>query len=390
MFCGPGTRWKWLAKCRVARETPSLDVVLITHPRDNADVSRLFPWADSLNADEMKDLGLLLKPILGEVVKTDSLTIGTVFLPCVARDLMNPRTRKECRTMLDEALVLTAEFGRPVVCLGGLTGSLTRYGRSVEPRAFNLGLTLTSGHSLTSISVFETFCKALSALEMDLSGSSVAVVGTGSIGSAFVRLLSHHNPRPAVLHIVELTSRLDRAERLACEVGDAFARVRLETTNPAEPLGDASSAYRSDVVVSAVSTPYVLDVSRVRPRTLLVDDSQPYCWSREDAWRRVSHSCDIAPCEAGLIDASALGYQAHFPFDFADHTEQGTSTVWCCLAEGLLKSLHPDLPVTIGEPCLDGINAYKAAYDSHGLGTATLQCGPNLLPVEDLVTAFRC
>jgi hypothetical protein len=173
---------------------------------------------------------------------------------------------------------------------------------------------------------------------------------------------------------------------------------RLATISPTEMsvectssagVDASSSAYRCTFLITAVSTPSLIDPDLVAPGTVLVDDSQPYCWDRGKAWARVQSRGDIAPCEAGLVEASGIGYRSHFPFDFADHGADGSFISWSCLAEGMLRALQPDLPATLGEPSRELLLRYSHAFDAHALRTPLLQCGERVLPVAMLRGQFH-
>ncbi|MCK6549829.1 hypothetical protein L6R52_28590 [Myxococcota bacterium] len=372
-----------------ARKAPPLDVVLITHPRDEDDVPRLVPWAAGLSRAERTALVAMTRPVFGEIIDAGTWCAGILFLPVFAREIMDPATRGEARRMLaDEALALAAEAGARIVCLGGLTGSLSNYGRRLAEPAKALGLSLTTGHSTTAISVFETYRRASRELGAPITGATLAVLGLGSVGAAFTSLAASHFERPRSITLVERPSRREHVEALAEALRTQGHDVRVELTNADGSLPAESACYRSRFVVSAVSSPNVIDIERVAPGTILVDDSQPYCWSRERAWARCRERRDIAPCEAGLIDCGAIGLRSHFPFDFADHGDEGSTTAWCCMTEGLIRAHVPSLPETIGEPTRETITAYHHELRRLGLTSAELQCGPNVLPIAELRASF--
>jgi hypothetical protein len=106
-------------------------------------------------------------------------------------------------------------------------------------------------------------------------------------------------------------------EALAAELAFDGIETRIELTDRTRQLVAGTGCYDARFLISAVSTPDVIDIDRVAPRTVLVDDGQPNCWSRGAAWRRVGRFADIAPCEAGLVDVSSLNYWSYFPFQFA-------------------------------------------------------------------------
>jgi hypothetical protein len=217
----------------------------------------------------------------------------------------------------------------------------------------------------------------------------VTVIGVGSIGRSFAQLLQTLGEKPRELVLVDRPHMSDKLERLAREFHRTSGlRTAFEVTDANGTLPADSSCYSTDVLVSAVSTAYVVDIDKVAPGTILIDDSQPYCWSREKAWQRVVERADIVPCEAGLVDCRSIGFRSRFPFDFAEIDVDGSSTAWSCLTEGMLFALEPSTTPTVGEPTLDTIVPYVTAFDQNKLRIPVLQCGPNALPIDTLQAAI--
>lgn len=363
-----------------------LDVVLLTHPRDEADFVRLFPWGGKLTLEERREIAQHLRPTFGEVISADGLTVGLLFLPVFAAEIMHPATRSRCRAFLkNEGMAAAAASGARVLCLGGLLGSLSGYGRHVEDSAIASGMTVTTGHSLTAISVLQTYRRTLAELALEPSKGTMAILGVGSVGWGFARLLAESPAVPRHITLVDTPRCAEKLEEFATILrGYGRFTVECESTDRHGVLSPSSACYNSQFLVSAVSMPDVIDISQVAPGTVLIDDSQPYCWSRTQAWERCRTQLDIVPCEAGLIDVGSLGYRSHFPFDFADQAAEGSRTAWCCLTEGLLQALEPQLPATLGEPTAATLEAYLGAFEQHGLQSAMLQCAENALPVQEL------
>ncbi|MDQ6672793.1 MAG: hypothetical protein M3069_18960 [Chloroflexota bacterium] len=367
--------------------------MLLTHPRDEEDIPMLYPFTADLTVSDRRRFGQALQPVCGEIIETPQLAVGLMFIARFADEMMDPRTRGEIRTFLQDAgLGAVAATGARIVCLGGLLGALSGYGKRLETFAAANEMTVTTGHSMTTVTVMRTYQRAVAELNLRPSTSRIAVLGAGSVGAAYARMLTLEpiGARPAQVVLIDKPDRARRVEALAAELATAGIDTRIELTNRDGQLSQASACYDARFLISAVSTPEVIDIQRVAPGTVLVDDSQPNCWSREAAWRRVVQSGDIAPCEAGLVDASSINYWSYFPFRFAStDPEGGTSVAWCCLAEGLAIGLDPTLPPTVGEPNLAGLARYVAALDRFGLRVAPLQCGSNFLPVERLRAVFH-
>jgi predicted amino acid dehydrogenase len=351
----------------------------------------MFSWTADLSIAERRAFAHELRPIYGEIIETPSLSIGILFLPRFADELMDPRARGESRQYLETAgLDAVLSSGARVVCLGGLLGALTGYGRRLADFATQHEIVVTTGHAMTATTIVETYARAVNELSLAPGSARMALLGVGSVGAAFARLLMRADVvRPAELVLIDKPERAKRTEELAAELARDGATVSVEFTSRDGRLDVDSSCFDSEYVISAVSTPEVIDIDRVAPRTVLIDDSQPNCWSREWAWRRVQRAADIAPCEAGLVDAASIAYGSAFPFCIAEMNGSTRSPVtFCCLAEGLLLALDPTLPPTVGEPALDGLLRHYAAFETHAFRAGRLQCGMHFLPLDRLRATF--
>jgi predicted amino acid dehydrogenase len=390
-WLGPDALARYVAAMRARREPAALDVVLLTHPRDEDDMSRLFADIDRLSRRTRAQLLRLLRPAFGEIVELPALRVGIYFMPFTGADCMDPQARSAARKLMsDEALPAVARSGARVMCLGGLSGSLTGYGKRIKAAADACGVTLTTGHSLTVVTIVNAYLRAVAELELDPAAESMTILGAGSIGRGVAELVARHERRPRSIALVDLPSRAAHVRAVAERLrATTRCEITTELTDARGALPADGSCYRSRFLISATSMPNIVDVARVSPGCVLIDDSQPYCWPRDAAWARVTSAHDIAPCDAGLVDCSSLGYRARFPFDFADHGETGSSIAWSCLTEGLLRALHPELPETIGEPSAATLDAYAAAFDRAGLTVPPLQCGAHLLPIPELRARMR-
>jgi predicted amino acid dehydrogenase len=366
-----------------------LDSVLLTHPRDEGDFPTLFRWGCHLSPEERRQLTRWMRPVLAEVVTAPGLASGLLVLPFYADDIMGASPARCLRIVLDEALPFVSSVGARVVSLGGLVGALTDYGKGIEARAAGLGIRVTTGHCLTAISIERVLVRAVDELGIDLARSRVAVLGAGSVGAACARLIARGDHPPRELVLIDRPNRNRRLAALAQELGETSpVYARVEFTEKDGRLAPDSLCHESSVIVSATSSPDVLDVDRISPGTLLIDDSQPNCWSREKAWARYRREHDIAPCETGLVDCRNLGYRSRFPFYTLESPDDGSSVAWSCLAEGLLLAREPDLPPTIGEPTAEMLSHYQAAFGRWGLSVPPLQCGNNRLDVDLVRESF--
>lgn len=386
-WIGPACLDDWRDAMRASGRSQKLDVVLLTHPRDESDVARLIPWAKPvMSGQEAYDLTRILKPMFGEIIQFKHGTVGVMFVPRFGREMVDPATRHECRKVVElEALPAIAAAGATQVCLGGLIGGLTKYGERIRATAERLNLEVTTGHAATAISIVQLYRKSLDDMGLEASDLKVAILGVGSVGAAVARGVVERGPKPASLSLIDIPQKRGRLDGLAAQYRRLGVDTTVEVTNTRGQLADDTDCYDADVIICAVSTADVLDVDRVRPGTILIDDSQPHCFSRKAAWARVERRADIVPCDAGLVQSNGIGWRSFFDFGFADNGPEGSAIAWSCLVEGMLRLMRPGtLPSTIGEPTWETFELYFDAFEWGGFTAPVLQCDARELPLERL------
>jgi len=132
-WIGPDAYFDWLESCKSRQKEAVLDVVLITHPRDEDDLPRMFSWSKSLARDERTSLTRHLKPAFGEVIETKSVRVGVIFLPVYAKDIIQPSTRAASRSILQDcAFCLFRRIDRFSLSLRQKASS---FGKRVRPYA---------------------------------------------------------------------------------------------------------------------------------------------------------------------------------------------------------------------------------------------------------------
>ena len=365
---------------RRGRDQRDVDVVLLVNARSTLDLRLSLPWLADLGDAELTELSRWMRPVFGEILQSEPSSVGMLFLPRLVQDLMDPQRRRECRRLVaQDSISLARENGAKVLCLGGLTASLMKYGRLLDGVADDIAI--TTGHTVTSISCVRTMAAAIDRFGLEPEGEQLAVLGMGSVGSAFLELVLTQPWCPRSIVLSDLPEQRQSVQALIDRlVPDLPAGVKLSfVPSSRDGLAADHPVYNSRYVFSATSAADVIDVDQVMSGTLLVDDSQPHCWSRERAFQRVQRAGDIIPCEAGLIDCESLSYRSFFPFDWLEDQHHGTTHAWCCLTEGLLLGKYPELPPTIGEPTLASMLAFDEAFVDAGLKPAPLRSGPYLL-----------
>src|SRR5439155_10855092 len=127
--------------------------------------------------------------------------------------------------------------------------------------------------------------------------------GLGSIGRGTLELMLTCLPHPREIAVREVFGKRDRRGAL----GQAM-RGRLGFRGAVRLLPSRGEArlelYGASLIIGATNVPDLLDVDRLSPGTLIVDDSAPHCFRPSEAFRRLEHAGDILFTEGGVLTAS--------------------------------------------------------------------------------------
>jgi hypothetical protein len=126
--------------------------------------------------------------------------------------------------------------------------------------------------------------------------------------------------------------------------------------------GSAAPAevYDASLLLSATSATHLLDVDRLRPGTLVVDDSAPHCFEPRRAIRRFQEKRDVLFTEAGalrshrtigeireLTFATGWDQKIRAALKLLHPTED---TLMGCVFSSILSSRFADAPCLVGTP----------------------------------------
>jgi hypothetical protein len=135
--------------------------------------------------------------------------------------------------------------------------------------------------------------------------------------------------------------------------------------------------YSTDIIVGASSTPGILAVDRLRPGTIVVDDSFPACLDTAEAIRRMRTIGDVLITGGGLLAGGPTQRIIHFPVGDAHVRDRIVvellpGATASCQLESLLLAGDPTLPPTLGLVAISGVLRYWDALLAAGFSTAPL------------------
>jgi predicted amino acid dehydrogenase len=369
---------------------PGLDAALICYLPAPADLQGLLPGSpDAIRHLVKARLFEDGEARLAEVLRSPYGVSGAVFIPWFADELMLGDRAHLARQVAD-AIEVAGAHGARSVSLAGMLPACLNYGFSVAQLLDDEnGLGLTTGHAATVVAVVKTVHKVLGLLERPIGQSTLAVVGFGSIGQSSLNLLLEQDLRPQRLLVVEQHSQLRHLKRpidaLRARYGD------LEVLGADGALPD--EVYGADVLIGASSSGGIVDVSRLQPGTVLIDDSFPLIVDARQAVERMERARDVLIVGGGTLSLGECRTEVlvpDIPSDLLDRAlvRYGAGGVPGCRAESLLVSARDDLPAIRGlvDPA-DAARFWRALSDL-GLEAAPLHLG-GYAPPEALIERVR-
>ena len=320
--------------------------------------------------------------------------IAAIAIPMVQAELYeNPGGLV---TELVKAHDLAESVGAGAISLTGVLPSTTDYGLALTRALSDKGSTLkvTTGHDITSSSIVLSIERMLALCGRSGEVESVGFLGLGAIGQRALRLMLHVLPHPRKLLLCDLYSRVSSLERLADEILELGYRgeLRVAPTRNAIP----QEFYTCSLIVGATNVPDVLDISRLRPGTLIVDDSAPHCFDVRSVYRRLKRDHDVLYTEGGLLEAPfAFERIAYTNPESNPETRQSIQSMFTksnrniggCVMSSLLVQRYHGYEPAIGDidvaQCIRGFDLLSRL----GFTAAEPHCNPHRVPPH-LITKF--
>jgi hypothetical protein len=176
-------------------------------------------------------------------------------------------------------------------------------------------------------------------------------------------------------------------------------RGRLRVLASARGLPDG--LYEATTILTAVSVPEVIDVARLRPGTILIDDSYPPAFSLERAAERTEADADLFFGNAGMVRLPEPIRETVFlppgagPFvarfgdaAFRRELARDPRELTACILSALLTDRHEGFGATVGFTELADLQGHARGLIRLGIAAARPQCGTYFLP-DEVVTRFR-
>jgi amino acid adenylation domain-containing protein len=348
------------------KEEKTIDAALIAYFPSLNSFSEFLPFGKRSEKIVKNFIAKLLpgnQPKLLEIEKTAFGRTGIVFIPLFAEELF--RVKQEALLdIIHKAVLVCKKHGARHISLAGNLPSRTNYGFSIKAIGNNGSgkeeVVLTTGHSCTVIAVVKTIEKVLNELELKISDLTIGVAGFGSIGQASLNLLLAQIGTPARIIIADLATQLPALEKpLNALKTDYKAPLEIIPVEQAIPDG----FYTANLIIGASSSGQILEVDKLLPGTIIVDDSFPPIVNTKQAVLRMKNEKDVLIIGAGKMDIGAKErtvLDTALPKQLIQKIIQkfGDDGLPGCRIESLLMSYDDSLPPTRGLVTLEDAKKY--------------------------------
>jgi NADPH:quinone reductase-like Zn-dependent oxidoreductase/acyl carrier protein len=348
-------------------------------------------------SDEQMEGLFGLEPFVSNYFETPFGRIGAVTLPVRSGALF---AGDGARDLILRGLALAARRGARCVSLTGLIPSATRYGADIETwRQGADALELTTGHATTTAAVVQTLDNAMRLSGRALERERVAVLGLGSIGQSCVRLMLTVLAHPRELVLCDLFTKEGSLREFA-QVLRTEHRFRGRICVAHSSVGVPDEVYAADTILAALSASEVVDVERLRPGTIVVDDSYPPAFTLSRAIRRIEDRADILFSNAGMLrlprpvseilvlpDGAEAALEDFGVAAFRDEVARDARELTACVLSSVLTASRPGFPSTLGLATLDDLVSHYRGLQDVGVSAARLQCENYFVP-DSLIVRF--
>ncbi len=336
-------------------------------------------------------------PTVDGIYETSLGRVAIIRLPVLRSELYGDKD--QLVSLIVDALEVAQRIGARTVSLTGLLPSATDYGRAVQRAVAGRSdlPVVTTGHATTVSAVVLTVESALREGGRDLARESVAMLGVGSIGYATLRLMLRCLPHPRRILLCDVFGKRAWLDQVAGEIVDDLGfKGSVAVAAPGRELPPGIHA--SGLIIGATNVADILDVSAMKPGTVIVDDSAPHCFSAVDAIKRFEADGDILFTEGGVVQLPRpWRHRRYLPqrVERMMHPEfvgamltRDPSSLGSCVLSSLLSAGGEGFVPTLGLPDDASCLAHYGGLRRVDCGAAALQCDGYVLP-RPQIEVFR-
>ncbi|MFL6594022.1 MAG: SDR family NAD(P)-dependent oxidoreductase [Chthoniobacterales bacterium] len=290
------------------------------------------------------------------VLETPLGAVGIFMLPLTTAQV-NP-AEPTLMPLLLEGITHAATCGARCVALTGLIPSATNYGATVQAACESKGNlpAITTGHATTIAAVIANLDALLREAGRDIEDETVMFYGIGSIGRGALQLMLDVLPHPSELGLYDPYRSAQFFDELEVTLRTEHG-YRGEIRVMRSDMERRDEFYEASVIVGATNVEDVIDVDRLAPGTMVVDDSWPHCMNGRAALARFDERTDILFTEGGFVRSAApmprishVPASAGVPEEFSQilFSSVNPHDITACVLSALLSATQRNLAPTIG------------------------------------------
>lgn len=252
------------------------EAIFLVHPRTVEDTYRWLFFLKPLGEKKVEWILKHLWPIIGPPITRNGETVGrTFFCPWTVKMMLEDRSG--AKEALQQSVKTARHLGAKWLAPGALAGSMTDLGLALKDN----GMTITTGHSATTIIGSQILLNALEKTNLNPCEATVAIVGgAGNIGKALAQQLAGKVDKIILVDRNNLKSIRRMKESIEKSTNERTDFSISTDTECYEAL------QKADAVFTATSNPKpFLRAEWLKPGAIVVDDSQPVSMSRNEAHR---------------------------------------------------------------------------------------------------------
>ncbi len=342
----------------------------VIHPMDKFDVARKYPIAQYLpegvvEAALRRKRPSVISKITGIVSRTGETTEGWfIGCPLTPRQMVDRLPTEEVYHRIVQCAEIAAKEGAQLIGLGAFTSVVGDGGITIRKRS---PIAVTTGNSYTVATAIQGTLKACALLDMDVSQSTLAVVGaTGSIGRTCAKILSQSFGRTLLIG-----RDFEKTSLVAAEIPGSEASVNLQDISQADAVVTVTSAEK-EVIVPEFLKPGAVVCDVARPRDVSV--------------RVAKERKDVLVIEGGIIKVPG---DVNFNFNFGFPG----NTAYACMSETIMLALegNPALfDFTLGKDVsVEQVEQISALAEKHGFDLADFRAFEEVVDQQAIARARK-
>ena len=336
------------------------------------------------------------KPTLFNYIETKLGNIGLFAIPISSINIYN--NPDKLISLCVQAIEKAYQLGAKSVSLTGLIPSATHYGHDIvealKKKPFTIDI--TTGHATTAAAVVLSVQRLLNDSNRNIRLEHVAFVGLGSVGTSVTQLLLSVLSHPKTITLCDIYQKsdflYDFKKQLQGEL-NFKGEIIIATSNG---IDLPKSVYKASLIIGATNVADILDIDKLNPGTLIVDDSGPHCFDKLKAIKRLNSDTDILFTEGGILETpETLNKKIYLPIGSKDsilssYNKHFTSEneITGCIFSSLLTTKYNQVSPILGTTSLkECIINYKVLKKLKYIG-ASPHCDSYIID-EKLIEKFN-